>query len=148
MKKYLIVLVLCAGSFVSKGQELGVRFGDVAGGNVALDALFKAGKFSRIHADLAFGNNGVGIEAVWNFLYKPLGGEAFYWYLGVGGSTRIGDDKFLLGPNGEIGLEYKFKTIPFSVSADWRPVLWVVEETDFNAGGCGINIRYVFGGKK
>ncbi len=146
MKNLVLGLVIVLfGSASANAQQLGVRFGDVAGGNVAVDALFNAGKFSRIHADLAFGNGGVGMEAVWDFLHRPLGGEAFSWYLGVGASMRIDENDFLIGPNGEIGLEYEFKTVPISLSADWRPTLWVVEETKFNGGGFGINIRYVFG---
>jgi hypothetical protein len=27
---------------------------------------------------------------------------------------------------------------------DYRPTFWIVEETDFDAGGFGLNIRYVF----
>ncbi len=148
MRKLSIICLIIFAGYSAQSQELGIRFGDVAGGNVAVDALFKAGKFSRIHADLAFGNSGVGIEGVWNFLYKPLGGEAFYWYVGVGGSMRIDDNEFLLGPNGEIGIEYKFNTVPISLSADWRPTLWIIEETRFNAGGFGLNIRYVFGNNR
>jgi hypothetical protein len=146
MKNAFLGFVFVFFGSATQAQELGIRFGDVAGGNVAVDALFAAGKFSRIHADIAFGNGGVGIEGVWNFLYKPLGGEAFYWYVGVGASMRIDKNDFLLGPNGEIGLEYKFQTVPISLSVDWRPTLWIVERTDFNAGGFGLNVRYVFGG--
>lgn len=147
MKKLFWTMAIAViSASTANAQEIGVRFGDVAGGPVAVDALFSAGKLSRIHADLAFGNGGVGIEGVWDFLFKPLGGEAFSWYLGVGASMRIDDDDFLIGPNGEIGLNYGFKTVPISLSADWRPTLWVVEETKFNAGGFGINVRYVFGG--
>jgi hypothetical protein len=148
MKKLMFALFAIGISFSSYSQELGIRFGNVAGGNVAVDGLFSTGKFSRVHANLAFGNNGFGVEGVWNFLYKPLGGEAFFWYVGVGASMRIEEDKFLLGPNGEIGLEYKFNTIPISLSGDWRPRFWIVENTDFDAGGFGFNIRYVFGNKK
>ncbi len=148
MKNLVIGVVFVFFACAAKGQQLGIRFGDVAGGSVAVDALFGAGKFSRIHADLAFGNKGVGIEGVWNFLYRPLGDEAFYWYAGVGASMRIDENDFLLGPNGEIGLEYKFKTVPISLSADWRPTFWIVEDTKFNAGGFGINIRYIFGNDK
>lgn len=63
-------------------QELGVRFGDVSGGSVAVDGVFSTSKFSRIHADVSFGN-GAGIDILWDFLYRPLPGEAFNWYVGV-----------------------------------------------------------------
>ena len=127
-----------------KAQELGLRFGDVLGNNVAIDGVFSLGEFSRVHGNLSFGNRGVGIEALWNFIYRPLGEEAFHWYAGVGPSLLIGDP-FVLGVSGEIGLEYTFREVPISLSLDWRPRVDIVETTDFRAGGFGLNVRYVFG---
>jgi len=146
MKKLVVVLSLMFIGYASSAQELGVRFGNVLDNSVALDGVFKVGKFSRVHADLSFGD-GVGIEALWDFLYRPIGGEAFNWYLGVGPSMLI-DDPFLLGISGEVGLEYRFNGVPIALGLDWRPTLYVVENTSFEAGGFGLNIRYVFGGRK
>jgi hypothetical protein len=145
MKKLFTILFFVGiGSFAS-AQELGIRFGDALGNNVAVDALFSSGKYSRIHADVSFGS-GVGVEALWDFLYRPLGGEALYWYAGAGASMLI-DDPFLLGASGELGLSYTFNQVPISISADWRPTFYIIENTDFHAGGFGINVRYVFGKK-
>ncbi len=119
-----------------------MRFGQVVGGNVAIDAMFSAGEFSRIHADVSFGN-GVGAEALWDFLYRPLGGEAFNWYVGVGPSLLI-SSPFLLGVSGEVGLDYHFNGAPIAIGVDWRPTIWIIETTDFAADGFGLNIRYVF----
>jgi hypothetical protein len=147
MKKIILVLALilvtCSYSF---SQELGVRFGYYGKGNVAIDGIFGTGKFSRIHADVNFFHGGVGIDALWDFLYKPLGGEAFNWYLGAGAYTDIADP-FILGIAGEIGLEYRFKGVPLAIGADWRPKLAILTETGFGADGFGFNIRYVFGKK-
>ncbi len=144
MKKLLLIVAVVIASYsFSNAQELGIRFGDVSGGNVAIDAIFGTGEFSRIHADVSFGN-GVGIDVLWDFLYRPLGGEAFNWYVGVGPYIQIADP-FWLGVAGEIGLEYKFASVPISISGDWRPLISIIESTDFHAGGFGFNVRYVFG---
>lgn len=144
LKRVLLVLAIVFGSIAySNAQEVGIRFGDVSGGNVAIDGIFSTGQFSRIHADVSFGN-GVGIDVLWDFLYRPLGGEAFKWYAGVGPYMQI-DDPFWLGVAGEIGLEYDFVTVPISLSLDWRPNVSIVETTDFHVEGFGFNIRYVFG---
>ncbi len=144
MKKlFLVFAILLSGLMVSNAQELGIRFGDVSGGAVAIDGLIATGQFSRIHADISFGN-GVGIDVLWDFLYRPLGGEAFNWYLGVGPYTHI-DDPFKLGVAGEVGLEYQFTTVPISLSGDWRPALEIIENTSMHFGGFGINVRYIFG---
>ena len=144
MKKILTVLAFVFMYSFSNAQELGIRFGDVLKNDVAVDALISVGDFIIVHADVSFGNHGVGIEALWDFLYRPLGEEAFNWYVGVGPSMSI-DDPFLLGASGEIGLSYTFANAPISLSADWRPTFFIIEETDFSAGGFGFNARYIFG---
>ena len=142
---FLLMAVTASMLFLTsnvRAQEVGIRFGQVVGGNVAIDAMFSAGEFSRIHADVSFGS-GVGVEALWDFLYRPLGGEAFNWYVGVGPSLVI-DSPFFLGVSGEVGLDYHFNGAPIAIGVDWRPTLWIIETTDFAADGFGLNIRYVF----
>ena len=144
MKKLLLFLTLTVSTIgISYAQELGVRFGNVSGGNVAVDGIFSTGQFSRIHADVSFGS-GVGIDLLWDFLYRPLGDEAFNWYVGAGPYTFIGDP-FALGIIGEVGLEYRFKGVPIALGADWRPYFRLIDNTAFGAEGFGINVRWVFG---
>ena len=142
MKKILITAVLLFSvAAISIAQELGIRLGNVVGGNVAIDGIISLGEFSRVHADLSFGN-GVGIDLIWDFVYRPLGEEAFNWYAGVGANTFLGDP-FRLGVPSELGIEYRFKA-PISLSIDWRPTLIIVETTDLKLDQAGINIRYIF----
>ena len=143
MKKLLLVLAFIGANQFANAQEIGIRFGDVSGGDVAVDGIFSLDKFSRIHANVSFGDGGVGLDALWDFLYKPVDGESLKWYVGVGPSMVINDD-FLLGASGEIGLEYRFQEAPIAIGLDWRPTLWILEETDFHAGSFGLNVRYVF----
>ena len=146
LRKLILIAVLAvAGVISSNAQEIGIRFGGTnSHGGAAVDGIFSVGEFSRIHADLGIYSGGVGIDAMWDFLYKPLGNEAFDWYLGVGPSTYIGND-FWLGISGEIGLEYHFEGAPIALGLDWRPTLWLIDETSFGAGSFGLNVRYCFG---
>lgn len=150
MKKNLrnlltVFVLLVAGIITSQAQEIGVRLGGTNGmGGAAIDGVFGTGS-GRIHADLGFYDGGVGVDVLWDILYKPLGGESFNWYLGPGVTTSIGNDAFWLGLCGEIGLEYRFNGAPIAIGADWRPTLWVIEETKFGANSFGLNIRFVFG---
>jgi hypothetical protein len=139
---WLFASVLCTSCF-SLGQELGVRFGNTTAGHVAVDGVFSLGEFSRVHADVSFGNNGVGIDALWDFMYRPLSGEAFNWYAGVGPYVYF-HDPVNLGVAGELGLDYRFKDIPISISGDWRPSLLLIDDTHFSANIFGFNVRYVF----
>ena len=144
MKKiFTVLLALFLLTTVNFSQEIGVRFGEVTGGNVAIDGVFSIGQFSRVHGDVSFGNNGVGVDLLWDFIYQPLSGEAFKWYAGVGPFLNI-QDPFALGVVGELGLDYHFNKVPISISADWRPSFRIIENTDFDVVGFGLNIRYVF----
>lgn len=142
MKKLLMIIAaFMLLTTAASAQELGLRFGDATGGNVAIDGVFGLGSWSRVHGDVSFGD-GVGIDLLWDFIYKPLSGEAFNWYAGVGPFAWIGDP-FQLGVVGELGLEYRFK-FPLSLSVDWRPSFRIIDNTDFSAGGFGLNVRYIF----
>ena len=141
MKKLLLGIFIMSSIAVS-AQEIGVRFGEVSGNNVAVDGVFETGSFSRVHANVSFGD-GVGIDALWDFIYRPLGSENFNWYAGFGPSAYIGD-VFLLGASGEIGLEYVFEDAPIVIGLDYRPTFWIIENTDFDFGGFGLNVRYRF----
>ena len=148
MKKVLLMITLVASSLVvTQAQEIGVRFGSFTGnGGVALDGIFSTGEFSRIHADVSFGR-GIGIDALWDFIYRPLGDEAFNWYLGAGPFLYIpfdADYDFGLGAIGELGISYTFNSVPISLSADWRPYFRLIESTNISFGGFGLNVRYVF----
>ncbi|MGM0944088.1 MAG: outer membrane insertion C- signal [Bacteroidota bacterium] len=142
--KKLMLAVFFMGTFAileSHAQEVGLRFGNVNGNNVALDAVFSLGEFSRVHGDLSFGRGGVGIDLLWNPIYRPISDTEFNYYLGVGPSLFLGDP-FSLGAAGEIGAEYEFPDFPLIVGLDWRPYFILVENTTFDPGGFGLNIRW------
>ncbi|NVK84110.1 MAG: outer membrane insertion C- signal [Cytophagia bacterium] len=142
----MLFSLVILGALSANAQELGTRIGNVNGGDIALDAVFSSGNFSRIHADVSFGKDIVGIDALWDFLYRPFEaeGETFFWYVGAGPFLGIGDD-FTLGAAGEIGVEYHFPSIPLAIGLDWRPGLRIIDDTDFSVDGFGLNLRYVFG---
>ncbi len=142
MKKLLFISSLMFCSYFGFSQELGVRFGDVLGNTLALDGVFGSGEFNRIHADLSFGSN-VGFEILWDFVYRPFGAEAFYYYIGIGPSMLF-SDPLLFGISGEAGLEYHFRSIPVAVGADWRPTYFVTKPSNFEPGSFGFNARFVF----
>lgn len=138
-----ILALIFASAFSANAQEIGARFGEVSAGNIAIDGIFSTGQFSRVHADISFGD-GAAFDVLWDFLYRPLGDEAFHYYIGVGPYIWI-NDPFWLGAAGEIGLEYHFNEVPIALGFDWRPAISIVEETDIHFSGFGFNIRYVIG---
>lgn len=138
-----LAVISLATIHMSNAQELGIRFGNALGNksSVAIDGVFALGKFSRIHADVSFGN-GVALEALWDFLYRPIEGSPINWYVGAGPSLYL-SSPFALGASGEIGIEYRFKDAPIALGLDYRPTFVIVEKTDF-VNSFGFNVRYVF----
>ena len=138
---WLVASVIVISCF-SYGQEVGVRFGNGTGGHVAIDGVFSLGEFSRVHGDVSFGNSGVGLDLLWDFMYRPLSGEAFCWYAGFGPYFYF-QDPFYMGVAGELGLDYHFKDVPISISGDWRPQFLIIDHTNFSGDSFGFNVRYV-----
>ena len=142
MKKLILVLfitVMLTG--FASAQEIGIRWGDIVGNDVAVDAVFGVGG-QRIHADLSFGSS-LGLEVLSDFIVAPLSGEAFYYYVGAGAFAWFGDP-FQLGVLGELGLEYRFNGVPIALGLDWRPSFRIIDNTKFHADRFGLNVRWVF----
>lgn len=127
-------------TFETQAQEVGLRFGNFYGNNVAIDGIFATGDFSRIHANLSFGGNGLGVDALWNPIYEDIPNSDFKWYAGFGPSIYLSED-FRFGGAGEVGAEYAFSEVPITVGLDFRPYLFLIEETEFSAG-FGLNVRW------
>ncbi len=143
MKKLLLFLFTISVSYLCSAQELGIRFGDVTGGNVAIDGIFATSDFSRIHANASFGNSSIGVDLLWDFLYKPLGESPMNWYAGVGPAVLL-DNPLWISAVGELGVQYTLSDAPVSFSLDWRPTLTLIQTTDLYFGSFGLNVRYVF----
>ncbi|WP_282036491.1 hypothetical protein [Saccharicrinis aurantiacus] len=144
MKKLLFsILFLLTLLSTSQAQEVGIRFHNFSGSQVAIDGVFSLGKFSRLHTDITFGG-GMGIDCLWDFWYQNLGGEkGFMWYTGVGPTAFFGD-AFKFGAAGEVGIEYHFSSAPLAIGVDWRPYFQMIDTTTFNADSFGLNIRICF----
>ena len=114
MRKTLFFTMILAGLFLgsisTQAQELGLRFGHINGNNVALDGIFSTGEFSRVHGNLSFGQDGLGLDALWNPIYDDIEDTDFKWYAGFGPSVYLSDD-FRLGGAGEVGVEYALSLI-------------------------------------
>ena len=147
MKKLIVLasFVICC-SYSSYSQEIGARWGEVLGNDIALDMMLRSGGGNRLHADLSFGND-FGLELLWDVIYRPLGSSNLYFYIGVGPSMLFSDD-FLFGISAEAGLEYRFAKLPIAIGADWRPTWFISGDSDFETGGFGVNARFVFGSSR
>lgn len=115
---------------------------------------------SRFEVDLGLFKEGVSLTYVKQFVKPFPEARDLYWYWGYGGLGYLDiDDLYTqvsLGVVGNIGLEYRFRQIPLTLSADWRPCIAASitsvknADTDFDiwddgfVGFIGLGIRYRF----
>ncbi|MGI9532842.1 hypothetical protein [Lutimonas sp.] len=139
----LICVILLLGCHVH-GQEIGLRFGDMNGNNIGIDATIPI-KEKRIHASVGFGDN-VGLDLIYDFAVASIfRSPDLRYYVGIGLTTLFASE-FKLGVMGEVGIEYGFPRTPISIGLDYRPAIIVIEKMDFIYGNFGFNVRYRFKG--
>jgi len=141
MQKIVLVCLMFFAYHVG-AQEIGVRFGDMYGNNIAMDATIPV-KNKRIHATVSFGGN-VGVDAIYDFAVASMfRSPDLRYYAGVGLTTLFASE-FKLGVMGELGIEYGFPRTPLTVGLDYRPAIMIIEKMDFIYGNFGLNLRYRF----
>lgn len=142
MKKIALVLLFMAGCAGLEAQEVGLRFGDMDGNNIAIDAVIPIEQ-RRIHTSVSFGDN-VGLDVLYDFVVAPVfKNTGFNYYAGIG-LTSLFASEFKLGVMGELGFEYRFRSVPLVAGLDYRPAVIVVEKMDFVYANFGFNFRYRF----
>lgn len=142
MKKILLFCGFVFFSFQLSAQEIGIRFGDMTGNNIGIDATIPI-KDKRIHATVSFGSN-VGLDLIYDFAVASIfRSPDLRYYAGIGLTTLFASE-FKLGVTGELGIEYSFPRTPISLGLDYRPAIIVIEKMDFIYGNFGLNVRYRF----
>ena len=124
------------------GAANGVTFKTTLGGNKMIDLI--ANFRSTDHT------NYFRVTGLYE-IYNPISNAAgLNWYYGIGGTVgsvkykpHNGSDLYL-GLDGVLGLDYKFADAPINLSLDWKPAIGLVPETDFDASGVGLSIRFTF----
>ena len=142
MRRFWVFVLFLVAGLSSQAQEVGLRFGDMDGNNIAIDAVIPL-ENKRIHASVSFGDN-VGVDAIFDFAVNPVfKNSGFYYYAGIGLTSLFASD-FKLGVMGEIGFEYRFRSVPLTAGLDYRPAVIVLDKMDFVYGNFGFNFRYRF----
>ena len=143
----VLLLILVGAKQVVFAQEVGIRSGQMAVNQVAFDVTAPTGNYGKVHSNLSLGNQGIGADVLYDFYIGSFPKQnGLTWYAGAGGTTYF-IDNLRVGPAIEIGLQYDFMHDPFSISFDWRPTYWLINESDaddFQYYSFGINLRYSF----
>ncbi len=143
----LIVFFIIATIDGLHAQEVGVRYGQMAANQVAIDIAAATGGYGQVHSCISLGEKGVGFDALFDFYQGTFNKQnGLSWYAGAGGASYFIDD-MRVGAAVELGFQYDFMHDPFSIGFDWRPTYWLINESvadDFQYYSFGINLRYSF----
>ena len=158
MKK-LLLLTLTAGLLLTAGSEIkaqtyqhalggrlgtanGITFKTFVNRNNALDFILNF-QDKRHYSYFRF----TGLYEIHNPINNAPG---LTWYYGPGGTIGnrhlkdTEDNDLLLSVDGVLGLDYKFNGAPINLALDWKPAIEIVPETQFDAQGLGLSIRFTF----
>ncbi len=69
--------------------------------------------------------------------------EGLSWFFGGGAYVGWEDSDTYLGPQGVIGLDYKFPSVPVNLSIDWKPELDILPSINFVPEAFSVSIRFV-----
>lgn len=95
-----------------------------------------------------FNSNGARVVGLYE-IHGDLNTETnLKWYIGGGGHVgfyKVNDvSKTVIGVDGVIGVDYKFKNLPLNLSLDWQPAFEFGSGFGFSGGWGGLGIRYTF----
>lgn len=98
-----------------------------------------AGEFAVL-----FGGDATTIQALYQYHQNFTGANGLMWYVGAGPAVSFGDGDSAFSLVPVAGLDYKINGAPLDISFDWRPRLWLSDNSDFQAGRFGIGARFTF----
>lgn len=140
MKKTICGFLFLCTNFIFS-QEIGIRMGNFDNSKVAIDGIVNFSDATRLHGDVTIGN-GIGAHLLYDFKVATIDKKNYFqYYLGTGIGTFIGEP-FVIGVNGEAGIEVVFKDIPVTLGVDWRPQLNILAKTTLVTDQIGLNLRY------
>jgi len=140
--------------FSSKAQgydnAIGGRFG--AANGITFKTTLGENKMLDLIANFRSNNNYKYFRVTGLYeVYLPIPeARGLNWYYGGGASigsvTRKWDDSsdLYLSLDGVLGLDYKFADAPINLSLDWKPAIQLTPDTDFDASGVGLSLRFTF----
>lgn len=153
----LILAILMIGTIVTQSSANGaLDKKNAIGGKLGygLGPSYKRyfGQKGAFEADAHFyffgGGTTIRLSGYYLFVFQIKQAEGLSWFVGPGAHVTlvpVAGGGVGGGADGMIGLEYKFKEVPLSLSADWAPAVeFVGGTTGFWGGQGGLGIRYAF----
>jgi hypothetical protein len=142
----LILFLLFTGlTTVLKGQpyehSAGVRAGYSSG--ITYKGFFRY-QTNAIEAEILYNRHGFNLTGLYEFHFEPFRNDRWLIYAGGGafGGNWEGDPSLGVALAG--GIELVVRDLPINFSLDWKPMLNLYRQFDYDLLDFGISIRYRF----
>ena len=95
-----------------------------------------------------FWGSGTRITGLYEIHGPIKGATGLQWYIGPGAHIAVynknNGDATVIGIDGVLGLDYKFRGAPINMSIDWQPSFELTNNRGFVGSWLGLAIRYTF----
>lgn len=137
--------LLFAGTAFSQNytHAIGIRVGG-SNGAITYKQHLKAGNAFEVMAWFGW-RNSFSAAGLYEWT-TPIINKDFNLYYGVGGHIGATANKFAIGIDGIVGLEYKIPNVPIAFSIDYKPSINFVPNDDrwFGLLDIALGIKYTF----
>lgn len=123
---------------------IGIRFSTAAPTlSNSVSVKYFMNEHDALEGLISFGTR-FGIGGLWE-RHNLIGATpGFTWFYGLGGYIGFEDRSTWLGPQGVVGLDYKFPNAPINLSLDWKPELDIIPAINFVPDAIGLSARFTF----
>ena len=140
-----VVVLMSATSMLLSAQpyehSVGVRAGYSSG--IVYKAFFRH-RPTAIEGGLLYNRHGFSLNALAEYHPELFRNKRILVYVGGGAFGGSWEDDFSLGLAGVAGIEYILRDLPLSFSADWKPMLNLYRNFEYDLVDFGVSIRYHF----
>jgi len=148
LRKIIFLLVLFLGSSLCISAQpyehsVGVRAGYSSG--VSYKGFFRH-KMAAIEASILYNRHGFSVNALYEYHLEPFQNKRLLIYVGGGAFGGDWDEELSLGLAGIAGIEYTLRDLPLNFSLDWKPMLNIYRNFEYDLVDFGVSVRYRFKG--
>jgi hypothetical protein len=120
-------------------HSAGIRAGYSSG--ISYKGFFRH-QMAALEADFLYNNHGFNLTALFEHHIEVFRNERSMVYMGGGAFGGSWDAEFSIGVAAVGGIEYTLRDIPLNFSLDWKPMLNIFADFEFDFLDFGISIRY------
>lgn len=149
MKRIFLTLFIgiCCIAFSATAQAQDYRFGlgirlsnNSPTINNSVTGKYFITERSAVEGLVSFGSR-FGLGALLE-IHKPFSTPGLSWFWGGGGYVGFQDNDTYFGPQGVLGLDYKFNNVPINLSVDWKPELDILPSINFVPDAFALSVRF------